>query len=192
MKLKIFLFIAITAISTIGIYAQNAKSKTEPIAVGAAAPDFTLADQNGKSVTLSKIGRPTVLVFYRGYWCPFCAKQLADLRDLLGKDENVALYAISVDDAKKSKDLAEKIAKDGKGILDFSLLSDPNHQTIDAYGVFDPAYIGKGVEGIPHPAIFVLDKNRKIVWAKIESDYKNRPTNADIRAELNKLKATSK
>lgn len=191
MKLKIFLFIALTAISTIGIHAQNAKSKIEPITVGATAPDFTLADQNGKSVTISKIGKPTVLVFYRGYWCPFCAKQLADLRDLLGKDENVALYAISVDDAKKSKDLAEKIAKDGKGILDFPLLSDPNHQTIDAYGVFDPAYIGKGVEGIPHPAIFILDKNRKIVWAKIESDYKNRPTNADIRAELNKLKAAS-
>lgn len=191
MKLKIFLFIAITAISTIVIHAQNAKSKTEPIAVGATAPDFTLADQNGKSVTLSKIGKPTVLVFYRGYWCPFCAKQLADLRGFLGKDENVEIYAISVDDAKKSKDLAEKIAKDGKGILDFSLLSDPNHQTIDAYGVFDPAYIGKGVEGIPHPAIFILDKNRKIVWAKIESDYKNRPTNADIRAELNKLKAAS-
>ena len=98
------------------------------------------------------------------------------------------LYAVSVDSPKKSKEFAEKIAKDGNGAINFLLLSDPNHQTIDDYGLFDTAYIGKGVEGIPHPAIYILDKNRKIVWAKIESDYKNRPTNKDIRAELDKIK----
>jgi peroxiredoxin len=98
------------------------------------------------------------------------------------------LYAISVDNAEKSKNLAEKIAKDGKGEVKFPLLSDPNHQTIDAYGLFDPAYVGKGVEGIPHPAIYILDKNRKIVWARIESDYRKRPSNEEIRAELDKLK----
>jgi cytochrome oxidase Cu insertion factor (SCO1/SenC/PrrC family) len=68
MKLKIFLFIALLAISTFDIPAQNAKSKTVPIAVGTTAPDFTLNDQNGKAVTLSKLKKPVVLVFYRGYW----------------------------------------------------------------------------------------------------------------------------
>ncbi len=68
------------------------------------------------------------------------------------------------------------------------MLSDPNHQTIDAYGLFDPVYIGKGVEGIPHPAVYVLDKNRKVLWSKVESDYKYRPTNEEIRAELDKIK----
>lgn len=81
-----------------------------------------------------------------------------------------------------------KIAKDGKGEINFPLLSDPDHKTIDAYGLFDPAYIGKGVEGIPHPTVFILDKNRKIVWARVEEDYRKRPTNAEIRAELDKLK----
>ena len=39
------------------------------IAVGEIAPDFTLSDQDGDSVTLSKQrGRKVVLVFYRGYW----------------------------------------------------------------------------------------------------------------------------
>ena len=81
----------------------------------------------------------------------------------------------------------EKIAKDGKGAINFPILSDPNHQTIDAYGLFDPTYIGKGVEGIPHPSIYILDKKRKVVWAKIEPDYRKRPTNEEIRAELKKL-----
>lgn len=81
-----------------------------------------------------------------------------------------------------------KIAKDGKGELKFPILSDIDHKTIDAYGLFDPAYVGKGVEGIPHPAIYILDKSRKILWAKVESDYRKRPTNEEIRTELDKLK----
>lgn len=81
-----------------------------------------------------------------------------------------------------------KIAKDGKGEVMFPLLSDPDHKTIDAYGLFDPAYLGDKFEGIPHPAVFLLDKNRKVIWAKIESDYRKRPTNADIRLEIDKLK----
>lgn len=188
MKLKIFLVIASLAILSFGAQAQNAKSKTEPIVIGATAPDFTLNDQNDKSVTLSKVGKPTVLVFYRAFWCPFCARQLAELRSLLKADDKVALFAISPDDSEKSKGLAAKIAKDGKGNLNFPLLSDTGHKTIDAYGLFDPAYVGQEVEGIPHPAVYILDKNRKIVWAKVESDYKIRPTNADIRAQLDKLK----
>ncbi len=43
-------------------------SRTEPLKVGATAPDFTLNDQNGKPITLSKARSPVVLVFYRGYW----------------------------------------------------------------------------------------------------------------------------
>ena len=48
--------------------AQPPSSRTEPLKVGALAPDFTLADTNGKTVKLSAIKQPTVLVFYRGYW----------------------------------------------------------------------------------------------------------------------------
>lgn len=188
MRLKILFLCALLVILSFAAAAQTAKTKTEPLTVGAPAPDFTLNDQNGRQVTLSKAKAAVVLVFYRGYWCPFCVRQLGELRGLLKPNEDVSLYAISVDETEKSKNLAAKIAKDGKGEIGFSLLSDPNHQTIDAYGLFDPAYAGKGTEGIPHPAIYILDKKRKIVWARVESDYRKRPTNAEIRAALDKLK----
>lgn len=113
---------------------------------------------------------------------------MAELRSLLKPNEKVLLYTISVDPAEKSIGLSQKIAKDGKGEINFPFLSDPGHKTIDAYGLFDPAYIGKGIEGIPHPAVYILDKKRKVVWAKVESDYKNRPTNEEIRTQLDKLK----
>ena len=187
MKLKIFLSLALFTMLAAELHAQPAAGRTAPLAAGQTAPDFTLQDQQGKTVTLSEAARPVVLVFYRGHWCPFCARQLAELRGLLRADEPVALYAVSIDPAEKSRRLAAKIAQDGKGELDFPLLSDPGHRTIDAYGLFDPAYIGESVEGVPHAAVYILDKQRRIVWARVESDYRKRPTNAEIRAELEKL-----
>ena len=104
------------------------------------------------------------------------------------KDENVKLYAISVDPSDVSKNFAEKIASDGKGKVGFPLLSDPDHKTIDAYGLRDPAYKGQNVDGIPHPAVYIINKDGKVTWARIESDYRKRPTNDELRAVLNTLK----
>ena len=104
------------------------------------------------------------------------------------KNDKFLLIAVTIDPAERSLSLREKIAKDGKGEIAFPLLSDLGHKTIDAYGLYDPAYAGKSFDGIPHPAVYILDKNRKVVWAKVESDYRKRATNDEIRAELGKVK----
>ena len=103
-------------------------------------------------------------------------------------NEAVDIFAISLDEPEVSRKFAEKIAADGRGKVTFSLLSDPAHRTIDAYGLRDPAYAGQKVEGIPHPAVYVIDKRGRVSWARIESDYKKRPTNDEIRAAINALK----
>lgn len=193
---KIFVALMFAAVLTAGrgIYAQDGAMASKPmkakpaLAVGQTAPDFALAASGGSTVTLSKVGGPTVLVFYRGYWCPFCARQLADLRGLSQPGDTFRLFAISVDPPEKNTELASKIGADGKGQLSFQLLSDPGYKTISNYGLVDPAYEGKGIYGIPHPAVYVLDKNRKVVWARVESDYKKRPTNDEIRAALETVK----
>ena len=113
---------------------------------------------------------------------------MAGLRALLKKDENVKLFAISVDTPEASKELAAKLAADKQGEINFPLLSDPNHRTIEAYGLRDPAYDGQKVAGIPHPAVYIIDKNGLVAWAKIESNYRERPTNGEIRTALNALK----
>ncbi len=98
------------------------------------------------------------------------------------------LYAISIDPPDASKTLAEKIASDRKGAVGFPLLTDADHKIIDAYGLRDPAYEGQKVYGIPHSAVYVIDKNGKVTWAKIESNYRERPTNVEIRKALDALK----
>ena len=101
--------------------------------------------------------------------------------------ENVRLYAISVDTPEQSRDFAEKIAADGKGPVSFHMLSDPGHQVIDAYGLRDPAYNGQEFEGIPHPSVYLIDKNGRVAWSTVAEDYKNLARNTEIRNALNAL-----
>jgi peroxiredoxin len=104
------------------------------------------------------------------------------------KDENLKLYGISIDPPDVSRGFAEKIASDGKGRVSFPLLSDPEHKTIDAYGLRDPAYKDQKVYGIPHPAVYVINKEGRVTWAKVESNYRKRPTNQEIRAAIDLVK----
>jgi peroxiredoxin len=186
------LFCSIALTTVANPFAGNRRDemkRSAPVSVGEQAPDFTLEDIQGKQVSLSETrGKlPTVLVFYRGYWCPFCAHQLSELRSLLKADEQVRVLAVSVDDHEKTKQLIDKIAADGNGAVNYTMLSDPGHKVIDAYGLHDPAYDGTKFDGIPHPTVYVIDKNGRVAWAKVETDYKVRPSNADIRAALEAL-----
>ena len=74
-----------------------------------------------------------------------------------------------------------KVAKDGRGLLGFSLLSDAHSDVIKRYHLLDPAF----TTGVPKPTVLVLDKEGKIRWAKIEDDYRERPANEDVAAALN-------
>jgi len=193
MKTKFFLAAALLSLFSLTAFAQDKtmmseRSKTDPIKVGDTAPDFSLIDEGGKTVSLSKLKETTVVVFYRAYWCPFCVRQLAGLRSLKLDGDKFNVVAISPDPANRLQETKAKVAKDGKGEIPFPLLSDPGSKTVNAYGVYDPTYAGQDVDGIPHPSIFILDKNRKVLWASISMDYKKRPTNEEIRTELAKAK----
>ncbi len=93
-------------------------------------------------------------------------------------------YAISPDSPEQSREFARKAASDGRGALGFSLLSDPHAAVIDRYGLRDPVYAGKATDGVPHPSVFVLDQHGRVRWSKIESDYRERPSNEEVAAAL--------
>ena len=94
------------------------------------------------------------------------------------------VIAISVDTPGQSREFAEKIAADGKGKLDYRILSDPGHRVIDAYGIRDPDYNGQKFEGIARPTVYVINKDGRVTWMKVELNYMERPTNSEIRAAL--------
>lgn len=111
------------------------------------------------------------------------------MRSLLKPGEPVGLWGISVDTPEQSRGFVEKIAAEaGGGKLAFPLLSDPQHRVIDAYGLPDPRYLKQRREGIPYPAVYVVDKSGRVAWARIDKDYRQRPSNSEIRAALDALK----
>ncbi len=94
------------------------------------------------------------------------------------------VYAISRDTTAQSRELARKIAADGRGALGVSLLSDPHSTVIDRYGLRDPAYAEETIDGVPRPAVFVLDQRGRIRWLRIETDYRERPPNEELAGAL--------
>ena len=59
---------------------------------------------------------------------------------------------------------------------------------IDAYGLQDPRYLAQKLAGIPWPTVYVIDRSGRIAWARVERDFTQRPSNADVRAAIDALK----
>ena len=112
-------------------------------------------------------------------------EQLGKLKSLLSKSEKekVQILAVSVDNHDESKKFGETLSKRFDGEFDFPLLEDKDHKVIDRYGVFNPD--GKGW---PHPSTFLVDPKGVVRWKDIETDYKKRPSNAQVHRELMKIK----
>jgi glutaredoxin-dependent peroxiredoxin len=141
-----------------------------PLDVGAAAPDFTLTDQDRQPVTLSQQrGRPVVLVFFPGAFSSVCTTELCTLRDALGhfNRANAQVLGISVDTF-----FALKAFRDQQG-LTFPLLSDFNKEVIREYGVFNEDMIG--LKGIAKRAVFVLDKEGVVRYREVLEDARQEP-----------------
>ncbi len=103
------------------------------LTVGTPAPDFTLADQHGNSVTLSDLrGRRVVVYFYSKDNTPGCTRQACAYAGRLREfeDKGVTVIGISRDSTATHAKFAEKHN------LGFLLLADPDHAVIEAFGAW--------------------------------------------------------
>jgi thioredoxin-dependent peroxiredoxin len=103
------------------------------IQVGQAAPDFSLADQDGKPVTLSGCkGSPIVLYFYPKDDTPGCTKEACAFRDAFAeyRERGARILGISPDEPASHARFVKKYA------LPFTLLADPDHRVCESYGVW--------------------------------------------------------
>jgi peroxiredoxin Q/BCP len=101
--------------------------------VGDSAPDFTLPDQNGNSVSLKGLqGKTVVLYFYPKADTPGCTTQACGIRAHRADYANSDAVVLGV-----SPDPVKRIAKfDQNYGLGFPLLADEDHAVADAYGVW--------------------------------------------------------
>ena len=154
--------------------------------IGAAAPALTVKDATGTPRSLKSLGarNGTVLVFFRSArWCPFCQRQLIDLKALQAPlaERGYGLAALSYDSPEALAAFAQK-----QGVA-YTLLSDEGSHTIDAYKLRDPQYPeGNFAYGVPKPAIFVLDRRGRVKAKLALEGYKVRPGNDAVLAAIDK------
>ena len=130
---------------------------------GTAAPDFTLADQHGRTVRLQDFrGRKLLVYFYPQADTPGCTTQSCDLRDHRQDLAHVGTDVVGI-----SPDMpAEQLAFDEKFQLGFPLLSDPDHATADAWGTWNEER-----ESIRRSS-FLVDEDGRIerAWYAVKPD----------------------
>lgn len=138
-----------------------------PIKEGEEAPQFSLPDQDGELVSSNDFeGQRILLYFYPKAMTPGCTVQACNLRDSADdfKKYNVVVIGISTDKPEKLSRFVDK------ELLNFTLLSDEDHKTCDAFGVWgEKEFMGKTYDGI-HRISFLIGKDGKI--EKVFDDFK--------------------
>lgn len=192
MKLPRLSFVSATLCFALAAHASLAPSvnATRPLAAGSPAPDPQVRTMAGDGTALSThiAGKPTVLIFYRGGWCPYCNRHLAALAE--AEPQLLALgyqiIALSPDEP------AGLSATTEKHHLRYRLLSDRAMDAASAFGVafrVDAATVAKyrefkidlpAVPGepdarwLPEPAVFLIDRAGFIRFTHANPDYKVR------------------
>lgn len=154
------------------------------ISEGTQAPDFTLSDQDGRSITLSdELGSYVLLYFYPKDDTPGCTKQACGIRDAEPDFKSVGIkaFGISADSVASHKKFAEKYE------LSFPLLADEDRSVITAYGVWGKKkFMGREYEGILRTS-FLIAPNGTV--AKVYENVKPAEHAGEVLADVKELAA---
>jgi peroxiredoxin len=178
MKSIVKLFVVLFTISSFAQIADNAED-VSPLLIGEKIPSVILHDTNGIAVNTKEVfSKKTVVVVYRGGWCPYCNAQLADMQDI--EKEIIALgyqiVAISPDAPSFLKQTLDK------NELQYKLYSDSEGVFAQAIGVafkkdkpkLDKYSEGKNPGFLPVPTVYVINDNREIEFMYVNPSYATR------------------
>jgi len=200
--------IAVTMAVVVGVslaaHASDTKGKffddaedIEPLRVGEKVPAATVHTKTGEAKKLDAVAmeQPTVFVFYRGGWCPYCSKHLNKLKaaEPALTEMGYRLVALSPDKPSVVAEHADKLE------VGYTILSDAKMEAAKAFGIafkLDDKtlkkYDGFGIDleeasgeshnALPVPAVFVADKDGTIRFVHADPDYRVRIKNNELLA----------
>jgi peroxiredoxin len=191
MMLLAFLIVSITA---------SAQEKPEGLFINSKAPDFKAKDQNGTDLNLKDLRKKgsVVILFYQGYWNPYCNKELIRFQDSLAfiTARGAQLIAITPE---TTQSIAKTIEKTKAS---FPIISDKDMLLINSYhGSYEiddrtrMRYKSSGIDlfenngqkdkaRLPIPAVYVINKDGSVTYRFFEADTKRRPSVQEVLAAL--------
>ncbi|WP_293746620.1 peroxiredoxin-like family protein [uncultured Paraglaciecola sp.] len=161
-----------------------------PLLIGQSAPNSKLQTVDGDPVSLKALTmqKPTVLIFYRGGWCPYCNRQLAGLKDIEGQLDELGYQILAISPETPAQLQAQKLQTK----FSVRLLADPDLEAISGFGIGfyvedekRTTYKSKwdinltsdkktGSAVLPAPAVFILDTQGKVKFSYVNPDIKIR------------------
>jgi peroxiredoxin len=198
-RTNVFYLIMLICLMNISLKAQialNADS-IRPILVGQTIPFIHLIDADGKSVDTKELflQKNTVLIFYRGGWCPYCNVHLRELGEMEASliSQGYQIVAVSPDAPQKLKNTIDKEK------VNYTLLSDNKTELIQKMGIafygpekykklfIDSSDGGNDKGVLPVPSVFFVDKQGKIAFSYVDPNYKVRLSGKLVNAIASNL-----
>ncbi|EHQ25218.1 alkyl hydroperoxide reductase/ Thiol specific antioxidant/ Mal allergen [Mucilaginibacter paludis DSM 18603] len=192
--MKKYVLILVLTFTGLQLWAQTGLKK------GDDAPVFSATDNAGKAVDLKallKAHQSVLLFFYRGEWCPYCNKHIAQLQDSLQLLIAKGVYVIAV--TPETKQGIDKTIR--KTHASFSIVQDKGYFIMKSYKVnyvLDDAtvakYKGFGLDlnvsngntdhVLPVPATYLINPSGKIAFVHFNKDYTRRASVSDMMRAL--------
>lgn len=164
----------------------SAPDQVRPVLLGSKLPDVPLRTVDGAQTTLARqvAGKPAILVFYRGGWCPYCNLQLSELRLIEDQAKALGYQMIAI-----SPDRPEELSKTlDKNDLTYTLLSDSKAEALKAFGIGfrldDVTYLkykaygidldsasGETSRALPVPTVYIVDGQGVLQFGYSHPDY---------------------
>jgi len=149
------------------------------LSIGAPAPQFSLQNQAGDTISLSDLkGKKVVVYFYPKALTPGCTDQACGLRDTQAElaERNAVVLRLSPDPVAKLAKFQEKHG------LNFDLLSDEDHAVAEAFGVWQlKKFMGKEYMGVVRTT-FIIDEQGNL--ANILDKFKTKTHHETLLAAL--------
>lgn len=175
-------------------FSQFGERSTAVLAPGKTLPSFTLHDADGNSHSSQSLtDRPTIWMFYRGNWCPFCMAQVkevaAQYRELEQRGAQVIL--ISPQSEAHTRSLAKKFD------VPMRFLIDVDNQAALALDVFAENGLPAGMQAlgydsdVPLPTVFITAPGGRILYADLTENYRIRPEPAEFLRVLDQAGAAA-
>ncbi|MGB4960993.1 MAG: peroxiredoxin-like family protein [Saprospiraceae bacterium] len=178
--MSFFLFLSVLSMAQVADKAEN----ISPLLVGEKMPADSVQNADGAMMSLAAVfaKKPTLLVVFRGGWCPYCNVQLAGLGE--AEEEILKLgyqiVALSPDDYK------EIPAIETKDKIKYQLYSDKDAKVITNMGIaFNTAK--RGI--LPVPTVMVINQSGEILFEHINPNYKVRMESDYVLTILTALKS---
>jgi peroxiredoxin len=170
----------------LGTFRSGLPHQQPAVAVDALAPDFSGLDAYGKELRLSDLrGTPVLLKFYRGYWCPYCVAELAQLNKFAEDFAALGIKLVAV-----SSDRVDELRPfKRKHDWDITLVADPALVIHRLYNVQQRNFTPRRgpFRDLAIPTTILLDRDHRVLWLDQAVDFRVRPQAAAVLAKAQAL-----